>query len=64
MKAKEQFTGVNSIVFFRVTKIVMEQLKIYPNPTTGVLHITGNRHCGLDTQFSENHEIAGQACLS
>ncbi|MCL2042078.1 MAG: T9SS type A sorting domain-containing protein [Bacteroidales bacterium] len=36
-------------------------LRIYPNPTDGMLYITDYRHCGLDPQSPENDEIAGQA---
>jgi len=36
-------------------------LTIYPNPTNGELIITHYRHCGLDPQFPENNEIAGDS---
>ncbi|MCL2042054.1 MAG: Ig-like domain-containing protein [Bacteroidales bacterium] len=38
-----------------------EDVRVYPNPTSGLLTIACYRHCGLDPQSSENDEIAGQA---
>jgi len=35
-------------------------VRVYPNPTGGMLTITCYRHCGLDPQSPENDEIAGQ----
>ncbi|MCL2041536.1 MAG: autotransporter-associated beta strand repeat-containing protein [Bacteroidales bacterium] len=36
-------------------------MRVYPNPTSGLLTITCYRHCGLDSQSPDNDEIAGQA---
>ena len=33
-------------------------VRVYPNPTSGLLTITCYRHCGLDPQFPDNDEIA------
>ena len=51
--------GPNGIGELQITNY---KLRVYPNPTTGELRITGIRHCGLDPQSpANNDEIAGQA---
>jgi len=37
--------------------ITNDDIVVYPNPTTGIIIITGIRHCGLDPQSPANVEI-------
>ena len=37
------------------------KLRVYPNPTNGMINVTGIRHCGLDPQSpANNDDIADQ----
>jgi len=55
VKVKVAFTGIGDISTGSIS------VQVYPNPTDGMLYITGDRHCGLNPQSPENDKIAGQA---